>query len=217
MPEILFTHSYFLNFDPKQKKLGQPYAPLGTITPAAFLREHGHEVSLHDSMFCTEPEAIIPIIEKTRPDFLVIYDDGFNYLTKMCLTNMREAAFTLIDLGKRFGCKVIVTSSDATDNFEKYLDKGADFIISGEAELTLLELINSFKENQNDKKDIPGIIYSREGNITRTGMRNVMQDLDSLPLPAWDLVNIAEYKSAWNAKNGYFSMNMATTDRKSVV
>src|ERR1017187_5393585 len=121
MKKILFTHSYFLNFDPKQKKLRQPYPPLGTITAAAFLREHDYEVSLHDSMFCDGPEDISQTIENTKPDFLVIYDDGFNYLTKMCLTNMREAAFKMIQLAKENGCTVIVSSSDATDSYEMYL------------------------------------------------------------------------------------------------
>ena len=47
-------------------------------------------------MFANSADEIIPALEKFQPDFLVIYDDGFNYLTKMCLTNMREAAFEMI-------------------------------------------------------------------------------------------------------------------------
>jgi hypothetical protein len=39
----------------------------------------------------------------------VIYDDGFNYLTKMCLTNMREAAFVLAEESKA-GATVIISS-----------------------------------------------------------------------------------------------------------
>ena len=93
MKKILFSHSYFLRFDPKQWATAQPYAPLGTLYAAAMMRENGYRVSLFDSMFAKDPEAVAVEIEKNKPDFFMIYDDGFNYLTKMCLTNMREAAF----------------------------------------------------------------------------------------------------------------------------
>ena len=122
MKKILFSHSYFLRFDPKQWATRQPYAPLGTLYAAALTREHGYEVSFFDTMFARQPEEVIPHLEKIAPDFFVIYDDGFNYLTKMCLTNMREAAFKMIRLAKERGCTVIVSSSDSTDRFEMYLN-----------------------------------------------------------------------------------------------
>jgi len=138
MNTILFTHSYFLRFDPKQWATGQPYAPLGTLHAAALMREHGYTVSLFDTMFANSPDEIIPSLDR-QPDFLVIYDDGFNYLTKMCLTNMREAAFRMCKLAKARGCTVIVSSSDSTDHYQQYLAEGADYVILGEAEQTLLE------------------------------------------------------------------------------
>ena len=99
--KILFSHSYFLRFDPKQWSTGQPYAPLGTMYAASLMRENGYSVSLFDTMFAHTPEEVSMHLEKESPDFFVIYDDGFNYLTKMCLTNMREAAFKMIRTGKR--------------------------------------------------------------------------------------------------------------------
>jgi anaerobic magnesium-protoporphyrin IX monomethyl ester cyclase len=84
-------------------------------------------------------------LKANKPNFFVIYDDGFNYLTKMCLTNMREAAFKMCKLAKASGCTVIVSSSDATDRYAEYLAAGADFVILGEAEQTLLELCNHIK------------------------------------------------------------------------
>ena len=104
MKRILFSHSYFLRFDPKQWATGQPYPPIGTLYAAALMQERGYDVSFFDTMFAHSPEDIIPSLEKYEPDFLVLYDDGFNYLTKMCLTNMREAAFKMIKLGKERGC-----------------------------------------------------------------------------------------------------------------
>src|SRR6185503_5178810 len=132
--KILFTHSYFLRFDPKQWETAQPYAPLGTLYAASLMRESGYEVDFFDAMFANGADDIIPKLKK-QPDLFVIYDDGFNYLTKMCLTNMREAAFEMIRLAKRKGCTVIVSSSDSTDRYEEYLQQGADFILIGEAEM----------------------------------------------------------------------------------
>src|SRR5678810_1152805 len=102
---------------------------------ASLMRQHGYEVALHDVMFASGTEEIIPAIERFQPDILVIYDDGFNYLTKMCLTNMREAAFKMSKLAKQRGCTVIISSSDSTDHYERYIDEGADFILLGEAEM----------------------------------------------------------------------------------
>src|ERR1700761_2873367 len=138
--KILFSHSYFLRFDPKQWELQQPYAPLGTLYAAALMREKGHEGALFDTLFVHNPDEVLPELEKYNPDVFVIYDDGFNYLTKMCLTNMRDAAFRMIKLAKERGCVVIVSSSDSTDQYEKYLGEGADFVLIGEGELTLTEL-----------------------------------------------------------------------------
>lgn len=146
MKKILFTHSYFLRFDPKQWATGQPYAPLGTLYASAFLREHGYEISFFDTMFAEGPEEVIPYIENQQPSLFVIYDDGFNYLTKMCLQNMREAAFKMICFAKQRGCTVIVSSSDSTDRFEMYLNEGADFVLMGEAEISLLELSNALQK-----------------------------------------------------------------------
>ncbi|HWD89954.1 MAG TPA: radical SAM protein [Mucilaginibacter sp.] len=208
---ILFSHSYFLRFDPKQWALGQPYPPLGTLYAAALMRKNGYKVSLFDTMFASTPDEIEAAIEKNKPEFFVIYDDGFNYLTKMCLTNMREAAFSMCKLAKANGCKVIVCSSDSTDRYEKYLSEGADFVIIGEGEITLLELVESIKNGEADQSIIPGLAYLQNGRAVKALGRPVLKELDSLPFPAWDLVDIDSYRQSWLKHVGYFSLNMSTT------
>jgi len=211
MSKILFSHSYFLRFDQKQWSIGQPYAPLGTLYAAASMRKNGYSVSVFDTMFVHKPEEVIPLLENTSPDFFVIYDDGFNYLTKMCLTNMREAAFKMIQYAKAKGCTVIVSSSDSTDRFEMYLNEGADFILLGEAELTLLELIKNIEQKQQDFFGIQGLAFKHNNSVVKTTRRTVMRDLDELPFPAWDLIDMEPYRRSWLKNAGYFSMNMGTT------
>ena len=211
MNNILFSHSYFLRFDPKQWSIGQPYAPLGTLYASAFLRQNGYTVSLFDAMFARQPEEIIPVLEKIKPNLFVIYDDGFNYLTKMCLTNMREAAFKMMHFAKERGCTIIVSSSDSTDRFEMYLNEGADFVLLGEAEITLLNLVNSLQRNETDLLNIEGLAFIKNNSVIKTSNRNVMKELDKLPFPAWDIINMEPYRQSWMKHAGYFSMNMGTT------
>jgi anaerobic magnesium-protoporphyrin IX monomethyl ester cyclase len=211
MKKILITHSYFLRFDPKQLAGGKPYAPLGTLYAVSFLRANGYDVSFFDTMFCDSPEEIQTAIRSVNPDIFVIYDDGFNYLTKMCLENMREAAFAMIKSASEMGCRVIVSSSDSTDRFEMYLNRGADFILIGEAELTLLELVQMLSCDDNNFDSIEGLAFKSNGAFVKSKSRSVIKDLDSLPFPAWDLIDMEPYRKSWLKHAGYFSLNMATT------
>lgn len=211
MRKILFTHSYFYKFDPKQWEAKQPYPPLGTIYAAAVMREAGYEVSLFDTALIDSPEKIIPVMEKENPAYLVIYDDGFNYLTKMCLTNMREAAFRMAEIAKQKGITVIASSSDAADHYEKYINHGVDFVIIGEGEITLKELINAIEKGETDLNKIDGLAFKFRDKIIKTSARQIVKELDSFPMPAWDLIDVSSYKKIWLENHGYFSMNIATT------
>ena len=211
MHRVLFSHSYFLRFDPKQWAQQKPYPPLGTLYAASLLRESGYEVSFFDTMFSKEADEISAPLKKIQPGLFVLCDDGFNYLTKMCLTNMREAAFVMIRLAKAAGARVVVSSSDATDHFAGYLSQGADFVILGEPEQTLLELADHLSMGDSSCYHLPGIACSLNGKIVRNKPRAVMKDLDQLPDPAWDLVDLAPYRNMWKNSTGYFSLNMNTT------
>jgi radical SAM superfamily enzyme YgiQ (UPF0313 family) len=211
MKKILFTHSYFYRFDPKQWATKQPYPPLGTIYAAAVMRESGYRVALFDTALIESPEKIISVIEAEKPDYLVIYDDGFNYLTKMCLTNMREAAFRMAEIAKTKGMIVIMSSSDAADHYEKYIAHGVDFVIIGEGEITLRELANAIDNGETDFGKIDGLAFKEKTEIVKTPPRQIIKELDSFPLPAWDLVDISSYKKIWLENHGYFSLNIATT------
>ncbi len=210
MARVLVTHSYFYRLDPKQWNDGRPYPPLGTLLAAAVLREAGHEVSVFDTGLQPSPDPLNAELTRVRPDIVVIHDDGFNYLTKMCLTAMREACFRMIAFAKAHGCRVAVCSSDSTDHAEEYLERGADAVLLGESEGTLRELLDRWKD------DLPiagmsGLAILNNGTIERGAKRPVLRDLDALPLPAWDLIDISPYRDIWMRSRGYFSLNIATT------
>ena len=210
MSKLLFSHSYYYRLDPKQWKNKTPFPPLGTLYAASLLRNHDFEVALFDTNLLDSPKTIEPVLARTEPNYLVIYDDGFNYLTKMCLTIMREACFEMIRLGKKYQCTVIVCSSDSTDHYKIYLEKGADFIVQGEGEQSLLELIYAL-ERKDSFATIKGIIFQKDDGIWMTSKREVIQQLDTLPLPAWDLVDMEHYRTIWKQSGQEFTLNIATT------
>jgi anaerobic magnesium-protoporphyrin IX monomethyl ester cyclase len=210
MSNILFSHSYYYKLDPKQWKNKNPFPPLGTLYAASLLRENGFDVSLFDTNLLDSPKSIQSILHRGKPEYLVIYDDGFNYLTKMCLTNMREACFQMIKFGKNHNCTIIVCSSDSTDHYEEYIKKGADFILQGEGETTLLELVQRL-DNEQDIDDLKGIVFKKNNTIQVNKKREVKHDLDEFPIPAWDLVNIESYRKIWKQSGQEFTLNIATT------
>ena len=210
MIDVLFSHSYYYPLDAKQWKNKTPYPPLGTLYAAALLRKEGYEVTLFDTNLRDNPYEIEKQLATQKPRFLVLYDDGFNYLTKMCLTTMREAAFEMLQLGKKYQCTTVVCSSDSTDHYEKYLDQGADFIIQGEGEISLKELLDALQAGE-ETKHIKGLVFRNGDETSVNPKRAVLQDLDSLPLPAWDLVDMDAYKAVWKRSKFEFTLNMATT------
>jgi radical SAM superfamily enzyme YgiQ (UPF0313 family) len=205
------------------------YAPLGTLYAAAYLQSKGYSTALFDTMLADSEEDLQASLEKQKPKFMVIYDDTFNYLTKMCLSRMREAAFRMSEIAKDFGCTVIVSGSDSADHLEKYFSHKVDYAICGEGEITLGELINHLNfdfalcppkegeateqshKNNTALQSINGLAYITSGKITRTAPRRVLKDPDSLPFPAWELVDLEKYRELWLKHHGYFSMNLVTT------
>ncbi|MDX1436129.1 MAG: radical SAM protein, partial [Anaerolineales bacterium] len=150
--------------------------------------------------------------------FAVLFEDNFNYLSKMCLLRMREAAFTMIRMARERGYPVIVCGADASDHPGDYLNHGADYILIGEGEQTLAELLSALEAGRRpelDPESAPaGLAWrssDREDKVFRTPRRPDIKDLDRLPFPAWDLVDVEKYRAVWLDRHGYFSMNMVTT------
>jgi anaerobic magnesium-protoporphyrin IX monomethyl ester cyclase len=211
--DVLFGQAYYLRFDPKLWAARQPYAPLGALYAAAVVRDRRYNVALFDAMLAASEAEWASALDAHRPRFAVIYEDNFNYLTKMCLLRMRQAALAMIDEAKARGVATIVAGSDATDHPQIYLARGADVVIIGEGEKTLVEAIDVIAGRARGPLDaVPGLcIRGRAGLALRTGPRDVIRNLDALPLPAWDLIDVERYRRIWRRRHGMFSMNLVTT------
>jgi anaerobic magnesium-protoporphyrin IX monomethyl ester cyclase len=214
MADVLLTHSYHLFLDRKQARKMKPYPPLGTLYAAALLREKGFSVALFDSMLENPEEEFERALAKHEPHIVVVYEDNFNFLTKMCLSRMREVVYFMLEKSKQARAITVVNGSDATDHCFDYLRRGFDYLLMGEAEWTLLELVQRLLAAPNSPADdICGLAYldPQGQRVVRTAHRRLMPRLDDLPFPAWDLIDGDRYRSAWTQAHGYFSLNMVSS------
>ena len=213
MADILLGQGYFLRFDPKLWRARQPYPPLGSLYAAAVLRQAGHDVAVFDSMLARSEDEWAQAVARHQPRFAVLYEDSFNYLSKMCLLRMREAALRMLRMAKGRGARVIVAGADASDHPQLYLEAGAAFVVTGEGEATLLELLDALRGRaKTAPQAMAGLAFrTADGACHRTVPRPFIKDPDALPSPAWDLIDIERYRRVWREGHGYFSMNLVTT------
>jgi len=213
MSDVLLGHSFFLRNDLKQVQKMRPYPPLGTLYAASHLRERGYEVALFDATLAEGEHEFEEALARHRPRFLVLFEDSFNFLTKMCTLRMREAALEMIRAARAAGCRVVVNGSDATDHPALYLSAGADCVLLGDPETGVPELAAVWQEDAGAPLElVPGLVLAgTDGGLRRTRPRAAVRDLDALPFPAWDLVDAEAYRRAWVGAHGRLSWNVVTS------
>jgi radical SAM superfamily enzyme YgiQ (UPF0313 family) len=189
----------------------QPYPPLGTLYAASVLRSHGISVGVFDTMLQDPSTGFPQSLEIHQPGIVVIYEDDFNFLSKMCLTRMRQVAFEMIEAAVRAHALVIVHGSDATDHTLLYLQAGASYVLHGESELRLNELVSVLLRG-GDPYELAGIAYlDPQGRMVYSAAQVETAQWLRLPLPARDLIDIDLYRRAWRDAHGYFSLNMVAS------
>lgn len=208
---VLIAHSFFLQRDPKQRERHKPYSPLTTLLAAAMLRRHGHPVSLFDATFEEGPEAFAALLDRSVPSVLLLIEDNFNFLTKMCTETRREDALAMIRAAASRGWLVGVNGPDACDHPRLYLEAGASAVLTGEGEFSAAEFVDAVPYGKPPLLAVAGLVLLEDGRLRRTAPRRVHPDLDALPLPAWDLLEAERYRRTWVAAHGRLSWNMAAS------
>src|SRR5215216_129121 len=153
MADILLAHSYFLKYDPKQLQKMRPYAPLATLYAASALRARGYSVALFDAMLAEGENEFARALEQHQPRVVALYEDSFNFLSKMCLSRMREAACHMSELAHARGATVLAAGPDVSDHPELYFPHGVQFALVGEADHTLIEVVGILDERRTTNDD----------------------------------------------------------------
>ena len=213
MTTVLLAHSYFLRLDPKQHAKMKPYPPLNTLHAATVLRADGVDVALFDAMLAADEHEFSDSLRAHRPQVVVLFEDNFNFLSKMCLTRMREAAFAMISMAREAGCRVAVCGADVTDHADDYLAAGADACLLGEGEHSMREVVARWlgPDPQQPLADIAGVAVLHDGQVHSNGRRSIERHPDVFGLPARDLVDMDAYRQAWLQAHGRFSLNIVST------
>jgi|HubBroStandDraft_1064217.scaffolds.fasta_scaffold20422_4 anaerobic magnesium-protoporphyrin IX monomethyl ester cyclase len=216
MLSILVCHSYFLRFDRKQRERAKPYPPLATLQVAALLRQQGHAVSLFDAMLADGVAEFGRRVRAVRPQLVVLYEDNYNFLSKMCLGKMRRAGCEMICMARRAGARVIASGSDASDAPEPYLRAGADAVLHGEGLPALGKLVMRLDAAPSIPcaqliEGVAGVATLSRGALLRSSTTPLPRHAPQPPAPAWDLVDMERYRDVWRAAHGYFSLNMAAS------
>jgi radical SAM superfamily enzyme YgiQ (UPF0313 family) len=189
----------------------QPYPPLGTLYAASVLRSCGFSVAVFDTML-QDPVAFPEFLRHHQPKLVVIYEDDFNFLSKMCLTRMRDVGWLMTDAARSSGARVIAHGSDASDHTEDYLQHGANYVLLGEAELTLAELCHALLRS-GDANSVAGLVTPDivHNYGVRSSRASKPTPWHTLPAPARDLIDLEPYRQAWKKRHGYFSLNLVAS------
>lgn len=200
MARVLVASNDQLALNPHEAAVGKPYPPLGALVIAANLRRAGHEVAVHDPMF--EPAgrglaALGEAMDAHRPEIVVIAADDHAVHQKMCLGVLREAALAMIRAARARGAGVVVAGPDASTWPDAYGDATA--VVVGDAAAVLVDWVAG-------KDGLVGV----HGAHGAGGRVPLIEDLDSLPDPAWDAIRLENYKSWWIRRHGRWELNVWT-------
>ena len=198
---ILFTHAYYLSDDPKEQKIMKPYPPLGLLYVSAYLKSKNVANDVFDTTFSSQQKQLEFISEKL-PKVICIYT---NLMTKVEVIRLIKILKT-----ERFSFpKVVLGGPDVTYNVDNYLKSGADFLVIGEGEETTFELYNSII-NKSNLRDVDGIAFLENDTIIQTNARTKFKELDELPLPNREAINMHNYLETWKNNHGESSMTIST-------
>lgn len=205
MASVLLAHPLFLSKSPTEQELSSPYFPLGILYLASYIRDAGHTVAIFDGTFEDDESAFAERLGSDRPDVVGI----------SALTTTREMAATLAGMAREAGAVVVLGGPDPTLSPATYLaDESVDLVVHHEGEQTMVALLDHVDAGRLDLDVVasePGIAYRADGRVTINEPRPPLDDLDELPLPARDLIDMDRYLDSWTDSNGYSSVTIATS------
>lgn len=202
--DILLTHGYFLQEDEKEQRIMRPYVPLGILYISAWLEKHGYDNEIFDSTFSSFHELCNVLLENT-PRIVGIYT---NLMTK--LNVLRIIRFVKTNDRLRH-TRIILGGPEVRNHASNFLLHGADYMVMGEGEESMLELVNFIMTGKPELSAIEGIVYKNEqGTICKNAEREKLKNLDLLPLPNRHKVNLQLYFDAWKQKHGTSSVTINT-------
>ena len=200
MPDLLLTHGYFLLEDPKERQIMKPYAPLGILYLCSHLRDRGFDVEVFDTTFASREE-LFRHLKTEKASVLGVYA---NLMTR---SNVVE----ILSVARDAGWITVVGGPEPGAYSREYLQAGARFVVSGEGELTMQELLVALRSHQPDFSKIDGLsFFDSDGKFCQNPPRRQIANLDLQPWPARNAIDIHRYVETWRTHHGSGSVNFIT-------
>lgn len=205
-------------FDPRFGAV-KPEGSLGLMYLASTLRNQGYEVKILD---CSVGEKdsddlektffrqtklsdgmirigldVEDIVEKSRDYKIIGISSIFSAQTSMVIEVIRAIKIAYPE-------KLIFSGGvNARSQKRLFLDSGTDIIFLGEAEKTLIEVLDTLSHG-GDIRNISGISFMLDGQLVTNPALYVENDLDKLPIPAWDMTPMNKYWKIARPHGGSF-------------
>lgn len=198
--DLLLAHGYFLAHDRKERKIMRPYPPLGLLCLTSYLKSKGFNVGIFDSTFA-----------RMRDFVQLLETGGCRTLGLYCNLMTRQNVLQMIGLARERGYRVILGGPEPAPYAEEFIRHGADVVVDGEGEGALEDLLREYQQDRPQLERIPGIVFcDTDGHIRRTPARARIADLDRLPLPDRQAIDLRPYMETWKKRHGVSSLSLAT-------
>ena len=205
MASLLLAHPVFLAHDEAEREASSPYFPLGLLYLASYVRERGHDVSIFDGTFAAGEDAFVSHLEQHKPDVVGI----------AALITSKDSALSLARIAAASGASVILGGPDPTIDPATYLaERAVDLVVHHEGEQTIAALLDRVDEGTLTLpgiEDEQGIAFRQGARIQINQPRPPIENLDELPPPARDLIDMDRYFQMWEESRGYTSITVSTS------
>src|SRR5215207_1604899 len=193
MPDVLLTHGYFLSEDEKERQINKPYPTLGLLYLSAYLKRAGFAVEVFDSTFAERGE-LAARLAAGPGGVLGIYT---NLITRGSVVDLAGRA-------KAHGWTVVLGGPESANYPDEYLARGADVVVVGEGEETMAELLPALAQRGPHRlHGIAGAVFRDEdGAVVRNPPRAQIPDIDALPWPDREAIDLSRYVETWRTHHG---------------
>jgi len=201
----MLVHPLFLSKSPDEQSAGSPYFPLGLLYLAGYVRQHHYDVTIFDGTFEADESSFAAALAAELPEMVGI----------SALLPTREMALKLAQMAHDAGVIVVMGGPDPTKNPGKYLAyPQVDLVVHHEGEQTIVALLGLLSQGKLSREALQnelGVAFRDQmGQSVVNRPRPPIDNLDTLPLPARDLIDMNRYLDTWRDLNGYSSLTITT-------
>ena len=178
---------------------GLKYPPLGVAFISAVALEQGHSVRIFDANVEKKPfHSMRKLLEDFQPDVV-----GISFTSILS----ESAHFTAGFIKRTLPSAAVIAGGyhPTVEPLEVIKDANFDAVVVGEGEITFIEWLKAYASTDKDYSKIKGLVFRRNGRAIINPQRELIPDLDTLPLPAYGLLPITRYSSMVSTRSPYIT------------